>query len=143
MTFYIEYYDQNPLFKDKIVCNEHLDGLLKGCFKARMSFLIVLGTLILTIPAGILKNVEFYRGLMLIFCGSGFNIDHNRIALFRAQNLDRSYLENTSACQSACQPRSSGARLGYGQHRKSFICNHKRFNNNKLQKPETACRSEG
>jgi hypothetical protein len=34
----------------------------------RMNFLIVLGTLLLKVPLGILKNVEFYKGLMPVFC---------------------------------------------------------------------------
>jgi hypothetical protein len=55
------------LFKDKIVCNERLGGLLKGCFMARMSFLIVLETLILAIPDGILKNAVFPYGLLPVF----------------------------------------------------------------------------
>jgi hypothetical protein len=114
VRLYIEHYGQNALFKDKIVCNEHLGRLLNACFKARMSFLTALEKLILKILPGILKNVEFHDGLMPIFCGSGLAIDQNRNALFPAQKLDRSYLENVSACQSACQPRSSGARLALG-----------------------------
>jgi hypothetical protein len=48
----------------------------KGCFKVRMSFLIALETLILTIPAGILKNVEFHDGLKPVFCAADINRVH-------------------------------------------------------------------
>jgi hypothetical protein len=48
---------------------------------ARMNFLIVLETGILTIPLGILKNVEFHDGLMSVFC---------------AIDIDRDYLGNPS-----------------------------------------------
>jgi hypothetical protein len=48
--------------------HERLDGLLNGCFMARMSFLIALGTLILKILFSILKKAEFYKGLMPVFC---------------------------------------------------------------------------
>jgi hypothetical protein len=67
VPFYMEYYGQNPLIQGKSICNEHLNGLLNGCFMVRMNFLIVLGTLILKIPLGILKNVEFYDGFSPVF----------------------------------------------------------------------------
>jgi hypothetical protein len=67
VPFYKKYYGQNPLLQGEIICNERLGGPLKSCFKARMRFLIVLRTLMLMIPTGILKNVEFYDGFLPVF----------------------------------------------------------------------------
>jgi hypothetical protein len=41
VPFYVEFFGQDPLFRDRIICNEYLGWPLKGCFKARMNFLIV------------------------------------------------------------------------------------------------------
>jgi hypothetical protein len=70
----MEYYGQNLKFWDMIVCNEHLGKRLNGGFKARMNFLIVLGTLILKIPLGILKKADVQDGLMPVFCATGMNV---------------------------------------------------------------------
>jgi hypothetical protein len=109
VPFYIEYYGQNFLLQGKIVCNERLDGRFKGCFQARMNFLIVLGTLILKIPLGILKNVEFYGGFLPIFCGSGRYIDRNRIALFR----HKSWIGLTLKTLARAKVRAKHLRLTY------------------------------
>ena len=42
----------------------------------RMNFLIVLETLILKIPLGIVKNVEFYDGFSPVFCTQDQDLDY-------------------------------------------------------------------
>jgi hypothetical protein len=76
VPFYVEHYSQNPPFRNSIICNERLDGLLNSCFMARMNFLTALGTLILKIPLGILKNVAFYEGLLPVFRTQDQDLDY-------------------------------------------------------------------
>jgi hypothetical protein len=82
VPYYMEYYGQNPLLQGKIVCNERLDGLLNDSFKARMNFLIVLGTLFLAIPAGLLKMAVFSYGLLPIFRAVGINRNNSLLCHF-------------------------------------------------------------
>jgi hypothetical protein len=111
VPFYIEYFSQNLPFRDSIVCNERLDRPLNGCFRARMSFLIVLETSIIAIPSGILKNVEFYDGLMPVFCGSGPCLDYLKLHSF----MHKSWIDLTLKTLARAKVRASRARLALGR----------------------------